>query len=242
MRYNKRKVIEIIHVFVIIVLLIFDKKEYMNKVSLDRNFFNNFPGKGSFQNTLNRVYLIGSEIIKNNSMDSHKKYIIFDIDNTLLFIKKKLYNNKYIIHPIEKNIDLYYLAIKNKYNVIIITSRKKSLYSQTIKELNNQGILVNYLFMFPENITFKKIKFKVELRNGLTNIPPDKLEKYKPDKINELIEDIRNKKFGKDSIEIVLSVGDQWDDILDYVTYGIKLPDFTDTRSYLIFKKKGHII
>jgi len=154
------------------------------------------------------AYDIGTEHLQ-KIKKQNKGAVMFDIDDTLLEVIENE-SGRFNLKPIKPMINLLNHCINNGLLVIIITARDSVYKSQTIKDLNKWNIKYSGLYC--------------------RQSPEQDYEKFKSDIKEHLF-----KEFG---VKILLSVGDNWIDIIgDYSGYCIKLPNKTDSHLYYGYNK-----
>jgi predicted secreted acid phosphatase len=148
------------------------------------------------------AYILGCDYI-NNYKISKKNAVMFDIDDTLLYVREN--KNEVTLVPIKPMIDLLNYCILKGLFVVIITARDSIYKSQTINDLNRYSI--NYSFLYLR-------------KNGEDNI----------DNFKDLVKEYLYEKY---KLKIIMSVGDQIIDIAGpYSGYGIKLPRKGEPKLY----------
>jgi predicted secreted acid phosphatase len=160
----------------------------------------------------NDIYLIaydlGIDHIK-RIKTQNKTAVMFDIDDTLLEVIEND-NGRFILKPIKPIINLLNECLKNDIIVIIITARDNIYRSQTIRDLNKWNIKYSGLYC--------------------RQSPEQDYDNFKSDIKEHLF-----KNFG---LKIVMSVGDNWIDIIgDYSGFCIKLPNKSDSHLYYGYNK-----
>jgi len=157
---------------------------------------------------------LGKLYINNNLQNSREQQaVMFDIDDTLLYIKNNSKKNENtvvsLIKPIKNLLDY---CIKHDLLVIIITARDNEYKEYTIKELNKYFINYSSLFLH-------------EGFEGETNSD-----------FNTFKSKIKQYLFQRYKIKIIMSVGDNYIDIVgNYSGYGIKLPNKNDPMLYEVY-------
>jgi len=145
--------------------------------------------------------------------------VMFDIDDTLLYIpnkyEKNVTNNLTIIKPIKNLLDF---CIKKGLLVIIITARDISYKTATIQELDHHSINYSSLYLHQP--------YEGETLDDFTMFKSN-IKKYILEKYN---------------IKIIMSVGDQNIDVIGkYSGYGLKLPNKTDSRLYEVYPNSSQL-
>ncbi len=115
-----------------------------------------------------KAYKIASELgfnyienyIKNFKNKSNKSGVMFDIDDTLLYVK-----NDNTLRPIKPIIDLLNYCITQDLLIIIITAREEKYKQYTIDDLNNYGI--NYSFLYLRGPEDHGEMFKSKIKENL---------------------------------------------------------------------------
>jgi predicted secreted acid phosphatase len=134
------------------------------------------------------------KLIKNPNIH---QAVMFDIDDTLLTTSGK---------KIKSIIDLLNFAKRQGFIVIIITAREEPGTNFTIKQLHENGINYDRLYLRP--VGQDPYTFKTKLKEFI----------YK-----------------KYHFPFVMSIGDQWLDVRgDYSGYSIKLPDTVDPKLHFL--------
>lgn len=135
---------------------------------------------------------------------SKKNAVMFDIDDTLLYVKEN--SNQLILTPIKPIIELLNYCIVKGLVVIIITARDSIYKDQTINDLNRNSI--NYSFLY--------------------------LRKNGEDDINTFKQSVKQYLYENHRLKIIMSVGDQNIDVSgSYSGYGIKLPRKGEPKLYI---------
>jgi predicted secreted acid phosphatase len=149
------------------------------------------------------AYDVGIEHLKKTKVQN-KGAVMFDIDDTLLEVIEND-SGRFNLKPIKPIINLLNECIKNGLLVIIITARDSIYKTQTIKDLNKWNIKYSGLYC--------------------RQSPEQDYEGFKSD--------IKEHLFNEFGVKILLSVGDNWIDIIgDYSGYCIKLPNKSDPHLY----------
>lgn len=121
----------------------------------------------------------------NKHHDIHRRTIVFDIDDTCLFLNNK--NNKW--HRNEAMHKLYTYALRNHFYIFFVTARPYSRqnHQRTISQLSQMGFAkFNGLFLMPEHAQ-NIANFKLLVRKRITE------------------------EFG---MVILLNVGNMWHDVM----------------------------
>jgi predicted secreted acid phosphatase len=145
----------LIIVFILIILI---KKE---SFSTEENIF--MPEIYTIANKL------GKDYIKNITNLPEKSAVMFDIDDTLLYVNK----NK--LTPIKPIINLLNYCINKDLLILIITAREQKYREETIRDLNNNNIRYSFLYLRQspkDDHDYFKSHVKEELYNnyGITTI------------------------------------------------------------------------
>lgn len=193
-------------------------------------FFKGFPHKGEYMNVLERINQLGKDILETNKNNSELKYIIFDIDNTLMYSE---------FLPIIQMIDILHVAKELGYNIVLLTSRHSTLYEKTILTCNAYNIYFDVIFMRPKS---KIKKFKSRVRKLLEYFHHDEIKQFYNNKTDEFINQKIDFEKKEKKMTVLCSFGDDWEDVEYNLHYGIKLPDPYDNNSYIIINNKAHVI
>jgi hypothetical protein len=185
----------------------------MNKI------YNGWPYNGKYVEILNIVYKIVSQYLYNFVLLNYSKFnnkpktIIFDIDDTLVYTDP----DKTLNFDIQKNIQ----------NLFVFPSIEQ------ISQIARLGYILNFKIII---ITARPYSSEKSSILNLKNINVKYHEIYHNDKYPDSSFKIDlKKKLLKDN-DIILSIGDQWNDL-----YGlnnclcIKLPDPVDNNCYFSF-------
>jgi predicted secreted acid phosphatase len=149
------------------------------------------------------AYNIGIDYL-NSIVVPYKGAVMFDIDDTLLEVRNHK-QNKITFRAIKPMINLLNECINNGLLVIIITARDNEGKQQTINDLAKYKI--NYSALY------------------CRHSPKQNYENFKSDIKEHLFKDF--------DIKILLSVGDNWIDIVgNYSGFCIKLPNKSDPSLY----------
>jgi predicted secreted acid phosphatase len=149
------------------------------------------------------AYNLGYDYINNYNI-SKNNAVMFDIDDTLLYVREN--SNQLTLTPIKPMIELLNYCIVKGLTVVIITARDSIYQKQTINDLNQNHI--NYSFLYLR-------------KNGEDNINTFK----------QSVKEYLHKNYG---LKIIMSVGDQIIDIAGpYSGYGIKLPRKGEPKLYI---------
>ena len=191
------KIIILLILIIILLIILNNNKEIM----VIENVFNLKAYKNA--NILGKKYINSFNILPN------KGAVMFDIDDTLLFVKNKLIiNNQGLINtliPIRPIINLLNFCLSKNLLIIIITARDNKYKQETINDLNKNSI--NYSFLY------------------CRHSPQDNHDLFKSD----VKENLKN----NHGIEILMSVGDQLVDVIGPCSgYGIKLPNKSNLNLY----------
>jgi len=157
------------------------------------------------------AYDVGIEHIENlkKTKIQNKGAVMFDIDDTLLEVTENE-SGHFHLKPIKPIINLLNYCINNGLLVIIITARDSVFKNQTIKDLNKHNIKYSGLYC--------------------RQSPEQDYENFKSD--------IKAHLFKEFDVKILMSVGDNWIDIIgDYSGYCIKLPNKSDPCLYYGYNK-----
>ena len=92
-----------------------------------------------------------------------KSAVMFDIDDTLLFV------NGDKLSPITPIIDLLNYCITKDLLIIIITARSSNYRTETIKHLNKYGINYSYLYLRKSPQDDNDMNFKSRVKQKLLN-------------------------------------------------------------------------
>ena len=147
----------------------------------------------------------------------YKSAVMFDIDDTLLYINEGKNKDSKItlIKPMK---DLLDYCINNDLLIIIITARDNKYRGYTVQQLNEYSI--NYSFLYLH-----------ESYQGETN-----------EEFNNFKSKIKKELYNKYKIKIIMSVGDNYIDIIgSYSGYGLKLPNKTDPSLYEVFPNSSEL-
>lgn len=219
-------------VFIAFVLCVLDVLDvYLDVYSETTEHMTEHPTtfyKG-YKETLQRVNRMCKEILLNNKSNSDKKYIVFDLDNTLIFVRPFI-----PVSGIMEIIDLYFIAKTFGYVCVLITARDSKTYKNTIETCKEYGLSFRYIYMKP--VLFPCDKFKSRVRTLLEYIPPGDLPKT-TDKLLKFSNISRQR-----CMSVLLSIGDQWEDVERNHVYGVKLPDPFDMNAYMIIHRKAYVI
>ena len=140
----------------------------------------------------------------NSYVISKKNAVMFDIDDTLLYVREN--GNNLTLTPIKPIIELLNYCIVKGLVVIIITARDSIYKDQTINDLNRHSI--NYSFLY--------------------------LRKNGEDDINTFKQSVKQYLYENHRLKIIMSVGDQNIDVSgSYSGYGIKLPRKGEPKLYI---------
>jgi len=124
--------------------------------------------------------------------------------------------------PIEPIIKLFQYARRLGYRLVIVTQRKLDLYFDSLEDCRRYDVVPDLLFMRPGDVplkkgeVFKRLGYPTDVLKGLEG-EVDKLLEMDPKGGN-----------------VILSVGDQWEDVNGDIQFGIKLPDSYDMNAYLV--------
>lgn len=186
----------------------------------------------SAANVFKRVLEFGTELLRENS-DVSNKVVVFDFDDTI--VDTRVYTPSYVpgigmvefFHKIFEMVELLKRAKTMGYAIFIITARipdSEHIVWQNIKERLPEIIpYVDNIFASPITMTedleaFKR--FKAVLRRNLEFIDLNTARKTNSKQLYnmELIKPFKN------TLNIVLTIGDQPYDISNMSHYGILLP------------------
>lgn len=192
-------------------------------------FYNGFPEKGYYTRSLDNARRVGRSLLTSVT----GSYVIFDLDDTLLYLRLFDPYPGPIYPGIPQIIDLFYLSKKLNFKTIIVTSRNSKIREETIENCKLYGIMPDGIYMRPSdgNIFFKK-----EFREKLKHINPDELVYKYPTS-----DDVLNSKDSKTTYPIALTIGDQWTDISGELN-AIKLPEPHDMNTYIVVDGDKQII
>ena len=162
---------------------------------------------------LGKMY-INSYIKKVKTLPDHSA-VMFDIDDTLLYVPTRNNGNLTLIKPMKNLLDF---CISKGLLVIIITARASEHRKYTIDELNKHGI--NYSSLY------------------LHEIHPDETS----EEFNNFKSNIKKYLFQKYKIKIIMSVGDNNIDVIGkYSGYGLKLPNKNDPALYEVYPDSSQL-
>ncbi len=210
MKMKKKRNIFIL--LLLIILIIFILRKQKSKQLFMKNG-RRFPLK-QYTNAekLGKMY-INNYIKKVGSLPS-KAAVMFDIDDTLLFVPNKG-DNLVLIKPMKNLLDF---CIKKGLLVIIITARDNNYRDYTIDELNKNSINYSSLYLHES--------FQGETQENFNNFKSN----------------IKKELFQKYKIVILMSVGDQIIDIIGkHSGYGLKLPNKTDPSLYEVYPNSSQL-
>jgi predicted secreted acid phosphatase len=130
--------------FIIILFILFIFAIFINKIKDKENkeskegMRNYVPDLKSYK----KASTLAKKYIKSIDLPD-KAAIMFDIDDTLLYVNEK--TDKLI--PIKPIIDLLNYCINQDILVLIVTARDSKYRKQTVKDLNDNGIRYSYLYL-----------------------------------------------------------------------------------------------
>jgi predicted secreted acid phosphatase len=188
----------ILILFIILLLLLnLEKINFKdNEINLEETMIPNLK-------LYKAAYNLGYDYI-NDLIISKKNAVMFDIDDTLLYVREN--TNQLTLTPIKPMIELLNYCIVKGLTVVIITARDSIYQKQTINDLNQNHI--NYSFLYLR-------------KNGEDNINTFK----------QSVKEYLHKNYG---LKIIMSVGDQIIDVAGpYSGYGIKLPRKGEPKLYI---------
>jgi len=161
--------------------------------------------KSTFIDVYENAYQLGKKYIDDFPLSSVKNAaIMFDIDDTLLAVNGLNGLNGLNLTPIKPIIKLLKYADKKGIYIIIITARDSIFTSHTKKDLKENNINYDELY--------------------LRKSPKDNYELFKSD---------IKKQYTLNGYNIIMSVGDNDIDVIgNYSGYSLKLPNNSDSRLY----------
>ena len=97
--------------------------------------------KGSSESLYDTAYDLGINYLKIVKNKVKNPMVMFDIDDTLLFV-----NNDNSFTRIEPMINLLNYCLKNEIAVLIVTARDSRYLNETKNDLAKNGIKYNYIY------------------------------------------------------------------------------------------------
>jgi len=191
-----------------------------------QNFHMGWPNAGIYYNKLNKIYTLTCNYITNfisyNKFNGKKYTVIFDIDDTLVYTDPgNLFPNKKFPYNWLKNYMLFpeipqiasIAKLCHKLGLKIIIITARP-YSSEKSSIKNLELLGIYYDEIYHNKDYPDINFKIKLK--------EKLSKKE---------------------NIILSIGDQWPDLLGLTKcLCIKLPSYDDFNAFYTYNNQNYYL
>ncbi len=183
------------------------------------DFFKGWPYSGKYVEVLNKVHILLKGYLYSFYLLKKKYTVIFDIDDTLVYTDHlNITKNKEFTNNLNNGYMLFpeisqissIARYCKKLNFYIIIITARPYSSEKSSKKNLELLNIKYDELY-HNHNFPDMDFKINLKKKLA-------KKH----------------------DIILSIGDNWQDILGLKdTLCVKLPNYKDTNTYFTFDNKN---